>query len=131
MPNFPARAFLCLVCRIAHSDWLVVVLAGACVHLLKFARAHVHVGAGSKEDNSVHACPGSACMQTWVFVGVHACGFGDTDDVHATVLFLHTHFVMRTCECVWAGWWMCTRASQHVGACMLVFCNMQQILGSD
>jgi len=63
-------------------NWLVVILADACVHLLIFVRAHVRVGAGSKEDNSVHACSGSACVQTWVDVGVHACYFSDTDDVH-------------------------------------------------
>jgi len=28
---------------------------------------------------------------------------------------------MRTCECVWAARWVCTRASQHVGACILFF----------
>jgi len=28
---------------------------------------------------------------------------------------------MRTCECVWAAWWVCKRASQHVGACILIY----------
>jgi len=37
---------------------------------------------------------------------------------------------MWTCECVWAARWVCTRASQHVGACILLFCDMQRTLGT-
>jgi len=48
----------------------------------------VRAGAGGKEDNLVHVCSRSACMQTWVFISVHTCCSSDTDDVHATVVFV-------------------------------------------
>ena len=32
----------------------------------------------------------------------------------------YCRWCMRTCECVWADRWVCTRASQHVGACILL-----------
>jgi len=102
-----------------------------CVHLLIFVLAHVCVGAGGKEDSSAHVYSGSAYMQTWVFVSVHGCCFSDTDDVHATILFPHTHCVMRTCECIWAARWVCTHVSQHVGACIPLFCDTQRTLGTD
>jgi len=102
-----------------------------CVHLLIFVLAHVRVGAGGKEDSSAHVYSGSAYMQTWVFVSVHGCCFSDTDDVHATILFPHTHCVMRTCECIWAARWVCTHVSQHVGACIPLFCDTQRTLGTD
>mmetsp|Transcript_100196 Transcript_100196/g.161537 ORF Transcript_100196/g.161537 Transcript_100196/m.161537 type:complete len:135 (-) Transcript_100196:350-754(-) len=38
---------------------------------------------------------------------------------------------MRTCQCVWAARWVCTHAFQHVGACILLFCNVQRTLGTD
>jgi len=33
---------------------------------------------------------------------------------------------MQTCQCVWAARWVCTRASQHVGACILLFCDVHR-----